>query len=206
MKKIITILIATLALTAQAETAKSTPKPKGLLRMMQRTTVYLDGKGNPIETKRDIQFSLADGKGNTLQTPIGLVYELNGADGKRHNVNPILRETLTEARGQSAPPRPYSEGTFKSRKHGFFPKRMEEGQEVAGTWFVIDFPASETSPARTERHENWVVVAMVDGHRRLRKYRDVIESDRMRETVDYWYMESDRFHPSLFTADANPKP
>jgi hypothetical protein len=206
MKKIITILVASLALTAQADSAKQEPPAKGLLRMMQQTTEHLDSNGKVVGTTTDIQFDMKDGKGNAWNIPLGFEYAVIDAQGKRTVVNPLVQAAMARAKGKKSRTSIPPDGYLVSTEKGHFDKQTQDGQTVAGIWYVFEFPATETEPAHQERWEDWFTFVEVDGQNKMRPHRRIVTSSTKRQTTDYWYMESDRFHPSFFSAEVNPKP
>ena len=199
MKKIIAIVILSLAVGAQAGSTKKQESSKGLFQMMQRTVVQLGSKGEPIATSREIRLDMKDGRGNFWATPDGFTYNVTDAQGRSQRVNPLLGKQPSS--GLDLPDGEYSGTAIES---GILPKQTQDGQTVTGMWYVYEVPV--TGGMRRERREDWFTIVNIDGKPRMRRHRTLVTSSTIRETVDYWYMESERFHPSLFTIEENPKP
>jgi hypothetical protein len=194
-----------MALSVHAE-PEVNPQPAvpGEIILTQYTRVDLkDGK--PIKTSRYMDVKMRD------------------PNGVRWNLNPTASWSLS-TRGTTTPidhmkwngapswrtgdPIPidmdlHGAAPRKNLDHAIIGKRTEDGIDIVGEWSTFEMGPTKTKARWIERRETWWRAA-ASGEKKIRKHRSIVESPYRKEITDYFYVQSTRLHPSLFSAEDNP--
>jgi hypothetical protein len=191
-----------LALVVQAEPeVKPQPAP-GEIILVQFTYVELkDGK--PVRTNRGMEVHMRDPNGVTWRLNPMASWALRTGDNTT-SIDP-MRFNGPRLPGQARDMEALGFAPRRPLDHGFFDKRVEDGVVIAGEWGTSEMGPTRTKARWVERRESWWRADTTpNGEKKIRIHRTVVESPYRKETRDYFYLQTTRLHPSLFSAEDNP--
>ncbi len=199
-------VLGCLALGAQAEPA-APHFPPGLISMEQTTIVHLGPNGRPTVTERFVRVMMTEGK-RAWSTMPSFEYTVTNEKGETSAVNPMVWEDMAEKSMHQLgkpTPSPVDGVVAKVNDKGQLGPKMEDGIEVKGLWWSLTWPPAGNMPARTERVERWFrPLRDAQGRVGLHPHREIVTSADERKTKDWWYIKTDRIHPSMFSTATNP--
>lgn len=197
--RILSAAVLGLALSAHAGAPAAPQTTSGEIILEQRTTITLGPNGQPAGTRREMRARMRAENGVVWSTLLGSKWQVSKGNDYRI-VNPRSTSTVGQVMRDGPPPVPELYGdTLLPLDSGLLGKKVEDGVTIAGEWATYQFGPTASRPAWVERSETWFRVdTSPKGKRVPRLHRRSTSSPYELSTVDYFYMQTERLHASLF--------